>query len=421
MLSKVFLMLALLCGGLLIALPATSAENLQDQSSAALTINAWKSLNNEDYEQAIIYAEECIRRFGRRASRMQDKLDDYPTGEDSEIHAYYALNDVATAHYIKGKALTELDRLDEAKAIYEALIAEYSFGQCWDPRGWFWKPAVVAKEKLHQLETGEFLDFGDYSSMTLMVLAWKALDEGDYEAVLAYTNKCIELYAEEAAKMQSGLTELPTGPDEKIHAFWALNDVATAHFIQGEAYFKSDQLDLAKEAYQKVLDKYPYAQCWDPRGWFWKVAAGSTEKIKMIDTGLFMNFWDYSSKDLVGKAWQALDAGDLPRALGYATKCIEMYSDDAKSMQTELDDYPKGSEEEIHAYWALNDVATAHYIKGRVLSRQDKPDEARAEFQTIIDQYSFAQCWDPRGWWWKPMTEAKIYLQAEMNEDDMSK
>ncbi|MCA9403441.1 MAG: tetratricopeptide repeat protein [Candidatus Omnitrophica bacterium] len=411
--GKVTITMGILLGGMLLAAPpVASQEDLATQSSASLTINAWKALNNEDFEEAITYADACITRFGDRAARMQAKLDDYPTGPDHVIHQYYALNDVATAHYIKGQALTALERLDEAEAAYQDLVDKYAFGQCWDPRGWFRKPAVVAKEKLHQLKTGEFLDFGDYSSMTLMVLAWKALDEGDIEAVLAYSNKCIELYAEEAAKMQAGLKEIPAGEDDEIHAYWALNDVATAYFIQGEAYFKSDMLDEAKQAYRKVMDEYPYAQCWDPRGWFWKVAAGAEEKVAMIDSGLFMNFWDYSSKDLVGKAWKSLESGDLARAVGYATKCIEMYEDDARRMQSELDDYPQGTEDEIHAYWALNDVATAHYIKGQALQEQNKPREARREYQAIVDRYSFAQCWDPRGWWWKPVTEARHKLDA---------
>ncbi|HPB69259.1 MAG TPA: hypothetical protein PKU74_10190, partial [Candidatus Omnitrophota bacterium] len=40
-------------------------------------------------------------------------------------------------------------------------------------------------------------NFGDYRSVTLITNAWQALGENDLEAVLAYTNKCVELYAEQ--------------------------------------------------------------------------------------------------------------------------------------------------------------------------------------------------------------------------------
>ena len=34
-------------------------------------------------------------------------------------------------------------------------------------------------------------NYGDYRSVTLITKAWKALQDKDLEAVLAYTNKCI--------------------------------------------------------------------------------------------------------------------------------------------------------------------------------------------------------------------------------------
>jgi tetratricopeptide (TPR) repeat protein len=262
------------------------------------------------------------------------------------------------------------------------------------------------------LRAGKYYDFGDYSSSTLMMLAWKALDEENPQAVELYTNKCIELYSQKAHQMQRQLQKVPKGTKEEILAWWALNDVATAYFIQGESYFRSDQLAKAKEAYQRVLEEFPSAQCWDPRGWFWIVADGAKEKIKMIDTGLFLNFWDYSSQALVTKAWQAFKNKDVPRALGYADKCIELYSPQAREMQRQLDDFPQGGDNEKHAYWALNDVATAHYIKGEVYFEQNQHEDARKEFTTLVKEYPYAQSWDPRGWWWKPAVEAQNWLGA---------
>ena len=50
-------------------------------------------------------------------------------------------------------------------------------------------------------------------------------------------------YAGQAKKMQESLTDYPAGTPEEIHAYWALNDVATSLFIQGEAYRKAGMMN----------------------------------------------------------------------------------------------------------------------------------------------------------------------------------
>lgn len=52
-------------------------------------------------------------------------------------------------------------------------------------------------------------NFGDFRSETLTTKAWIALKESDIEAVLAYTNKCLELYAEQAKKNAGKSAGLP--------------------------------------------------------------------------------------------------------------------------------------------------------------------------------------------------------------------
>ena len=79
---------------------------------------------------------------------MQDSLSDYPKGTDQEIHEYWALNDVATALFIQAEALERAGRSGEAKERYREILNKYNFGQCWDPKGWFWKPAIIAQQKL---------------------------------------------------------------------------------------------------------------------------------------------------------------------------------------------------------------------------------------------------------------------------------
>src|SRR3990167_4689540 len=149
-------------------------------------------------------------------------------------------------------------------------------------------------------------DFGDYRSVTLASKAWAALEKSDIEGVLAYTNKCIELYGEQAKKMQAGLKDYVTGKNEDIFANWALNDVATSLFIQGEAYRKAKMIDEAKEVFQKLVDEYTYGQAWDPKGWFWKPAEAAQEKLTLIESGSTVDFGNSSSQELTTKAWEAL-------------------------------------------------------------------------------------------------------------------
>lgn len=67
--GKVFITMGILLGGMFIAAPpVASQEDIATQSSASLTINAWKALNNEDFESAITYADACITRFGAAPS-----------------------------------------------------------------------------------------------------------------------------------------------------------------------------------------------------------------------------------------------------------------------------------------------------------------------------------------------------------------
>ena len=93
-------------------------------------------------------------------------------------------------------------------------------------------PAKVTDTAINA--AAETLDFGDQSSSTLTTKAWEALDDRDYPALFAYTNKVIELYGEEGKKMNAGLTDF--APMDKAFDYWALNDVGTSLFIQAEAY-----------------------------------------------------------------------------------------------------------------------------------------------------------------------------------------
>ncbi|MCU0665669.1 MAG: hypothetical protein MUF05_01025 [Candidatus Omnitrophica bacterium] len=122
------------------------------------------------------------------------------------------------------------------------------------------------------------------SSSELITKAWEAHGKYDVEATFQYTNQCIQLYKQEAAQEQASLTSLPK--DKEIASVQALNDVAVAYFIQAESYMRQDKIEDAKKTFQLIIDKYSFAQSWDPRGWYWQIADASKKSLEKINTGV---------------------------------------------------------------------------------------------------------------------------------------
>jgi len=120
------------------------------------------------------------------------------------------------------------------------------------------------------------------SSGELIVKAWSAHGKKDAETTFKYTQELIDLYKEEADREQASLKSLPKNrPD--IEAVQALNDVATAYFIQGESYRNQAKTEESIRAFKVVVEKYCYAQAWDPRGWFWSLALAARESILKLN------------------------------------------------------------------------------------------------------------------------------------------
>lgn len=254
------------------------------------------------------------------------------------------------------------------------------------------------------------VNFGDYTSSTLATKAWDALAANDIESVLAYTNKCIQMYAAEAKKMQGSLKDYPTGNNDQIFKYWALNDVATCYYIQGVAYMNANMKDEAKEAFNKVISDFSYGQAWDPKGWFWKPSEGAKDKLALIASGTNVDFGDYTSSTMTTKAWEALGNNDVKAVELYTNKVVSLYGAKAKEMQASLKEYAWESKEKIMSYWALNDVGTSLFILGEAYRNAGKKDEAAKAYKQVINDYFYAQCWDPKGWFWKPAEAAQQKL-----------
>lgn len=245
-------------------------------------------------------------------------------------------------------------------------------------------------------------DFGDHTSVTLVVKAWGSLAEKDYNALAAYAKKCIELYGQKAAEQQASLKEF--APKENAFDYWALNDVGTAYFILGKAYREQKLTEEAREAFKKVVSDYGYAQCWDENTKsHWKVAEAAKDQLNLLESNY--DFGDYTSQTLTTKAWESLLKKDYSGVEVYTKKCLQLYEEEAQKMQKALTDYP--NKDNAFNYWALNDVGTCYFILGESLLEQKKFQEAMEVYQVVMEDFTYSQCWDPKGWFWKPAVAAR--------------
>ena len=127
-------------------------------------------------------------------------------------------------------------------------------------------------------------DFGDHRSETLVAKAWDAYGSKNFDDALAYVGKTVELYEGEAKQMQASLKELPRRESkEDTFKRWALNDVGTSLFIKGETLLKQGDKKAAREAFDKLVKEFPFAQCWDSKGWFWKPADAAKKRLAELE------------------------------------------------------------------------------------------------------------------------------------------
>jgi len=242
--------------------PSSAAPGV---SSSALAQQAWKAYENKQFDRVMLLTDECSKRFADRARSQQQSLKALPPSD--KVFTYAALNDVATCLFIQGKYLHEMGRVTEAKGVFQDIVRDYRFAQCWDTHGWFWKVAGAAQDEINGIDYN--VDFGNYTSETLTARAWKAYKAGRHSAVELYVRKCLELYSDAARKMQASLTMYP--PHGQEFDYWALNDVATCLYIRGKSLQRQSRNKEAGLVYREIIERYSFAQCWDPSGWFWKI------------------------------------------------------------------------------------------------------------------------------------------------------
>ncbi|MCF7916619.1 MAG: hypothetical protein K9L61_02450 [Candidatus Omnitrophica bacterium] len=112
---------------------------------------------------------------------------------------------------------------------------------------------------------------------------WSALGERDFDKVYEVTDDCIQKFEEEAEKQASKLNSFPAKGEESKYK--AMNNVATCYFIKAESYMREEKKAKAIETFEKIVEKYPYAQSFDPRGWYWSIREKATSSIQKLKTG----------------------------------------------------------------------------------------------------------------------------------------
>jgi tetratricopeptide (TPR) repeat protein len=112
------------------------------------------------------------------------------------------------------------------------------------------------------------------------------------------------------------------------------------------------------------------------------------------------DFSDESILALAVKGWEALNQKDEQALLAYTSRCIELYQEQARDQQAELNDF--APPDARVSYEALNNVAACYFMLGEFYKHQKDWQKSRENYKKVVDKFYFSQYWDPRGWWWKP-------------------
>lgn len=118
------------------------------------------------------------------------------------------------------------------------------------------------------------------ASEELVRLSWEASNKRELIRLDELVDQCVTIYGNKAKELQEHLISFPTVSQKE--EFAPLNDVGTCLFIKAEAVMNSGRSKEAVEQFEYIIAEYPWAQAWDPRGWFWSVAEKSQASIDVL-------------------------------------------------------------------------------------------------------------------------------------------
>lgn len=153
------------------------------------------------------------------------------------------------------------------------------------------QPEPVLADAAASVETGdvqealaskafEVVAAPELSVADLLIAVRKAKDKKEYEKVYALSKKAVQRFANAARNQQRSLGDFP--PASRISDFADLNDLAQIQFIKAEVLKEQGKEDQAVEAFELIISDFSYAQAWDPRGWYYKLADTAKEAIDRL-------------------------------------------------------------------------------------------------------------------------------------------
>ena len=128
--------------------------------SAYWAVTAIEQFAEKKFSNAIETVDTCFHQWGHEAGQKQKVMNRKnkvcpPIGKVSSrkkrnIDKNYLMNDVSMALWAKARSQHELGQLDAAIKTYGQCVY-MACGRAWDPKGWFWSPALDCAEQVREL------------------------------------------------------------------------------------------------------------------------------------------------------------------------------------------------------------------------------------------------------------------------------
>ncbi|GEM_PF-1888913 len=141
--------------------------------------------------------------------------------------------------------------------------------------------------------------------------------------------------------------------------------------------------------------------------WYVKKASYHYETVRDPGTEILYG----ASEEMSIRAWQLFESGLYDKAWRQSRATIHLWEEDAGRLEARKEkavggflfyDGTVASFQRIHDYWALNDVAASYFVCAEICDREGRYQEAKIIFSHILKDFTLAQIWDKRGWFWTP-------------------